>query len=228
MTRQVSITLASQVVYVSGYVNGEACIFTLSDTTADGTVWTAEAARARLDIYDISITAVDAAGNAATYNMTIYYGLNLAIDREQSDVEYAAEMRSKGVDGMTDKELERWLEGLKGTYNAADLNRVETAVEYVSEKLASVGIHLGLSVRKNWAMEDLPHQSDMQRYLGNVQKIRDSIMVTVDTPELTTSMNNLTYEEANDIEKVLMHVNILLENMMKAWFYSDEIYAGEV
>lgn len=228
MTRQVSVVLASQVVYVSGYVNGEACIFTLSDTSDDGTVWTAEAARARLDIYDISITAVDAAGNAATYNMTIYYGLNLVIDREQSDVEQAAEMRSKGVDGMTDKELEKWLEGLKGSYNAGDLNRVETAAEYVSDKLASVGIHLGLSVRKNWAREDLPSQSDMQRYLGNVQKIRDSIAVTEDTPELTSSMNNLTYEEANDIERVLMRVNILLENMMKAWYYSDEIYAGEV
>lgn len=228
MTRQVSVVLASRVVYVSGYVNGEACIFTLTDTTADGTVWTAEAARARLDIYDISITAVDAAGNTATYNMTIYYGLNLVIDRTQEDVEYASEMRSKGVDGMTDKELEKWLEGLKGSYNASDLNRVETAVEYVSDKLASVGIHLGLEVRKNWAVEDLPHQSDMQRYLGNVQAIRDSIAVTADTPELTTSMNYLTYEEANDIEKVLMHVNILLENMMKAWYYSSEIYAGEV
>lgn len=154
--------------------------------------------------------------------------MELITDRDESDLYRLKELSEKGLSEMTAAELGEWLEGLKGSYNAADLNRVETAVEYVSDKLASVGIHLGLEIRKNWAMEDLPSESDMQRYLGNVQAIRDSITMTADTPELTQSMNNLTYEEANDIEKVLMMVNILLENMMKAWYYSGEIYTGEV
>lgn len=154
--------------------------------------------------------------------------MELITDRDESDLYRLKELSEKGLYEMTAAELGEWLEGLKGSYNARDLNRVEMAVEYVSDKLASAGIHLGLSVRKSWAVEDMPSESDLQRYLGNVQKIRDSITVTEDTPELTTSMNNLTYEEANDIEKVLMMVNILLEDTMKAWYYSSEIYAGEV
>lgn len=41
------------------------------------------------------------------------------------------------------------------------------------------------------------------------------------------SANDLTWQEANDIEKILVDVDELLTRMA-AWFYSGELYAGEV
>lgn len=84
----------------------------------------------------------------------------------------------------------------KGAYNYSDLNRVERAVAEISEIDG-----LGLVTKTDWAMWDIPTESEMNRYLGNIKTIRDSIGSTIALPD---SMNNLTYETANNIEKILL------------------------
>jgi len=41
-------------------------------------------------------------------------------------------------------------------------------------------------------------------------------------------MDNLTYIQANNIEKILEDVNTLTTNMIAAWYYSGDLYCGEV
>lgn len=48
------------------------------------------------------------------------------------------------------------------------------------------------------------------------------------TPPTPDSANNLTWQEANNIEQILLDVDELLTRMAAAWFYSGELYAGEV
>lgn len=84
----------------------------------------------------------------------------------------------------------------KGAYNYSDLNRVERAVEEISEALG-----LGLTTKTNWTMWDVPRQSEMARYLNNVKAIATAIGSTIELPD---SMDKLTYETANDIEKTLL------------------------
>lgn len=84
----------------------------------------------------------------------------------------------------------------KGAYNYSDLNRVERAVEEISERLG-----LGLTTNTYWAMWDIPTESDMARYINNVRKIATAIGSTIVLPD---SMNKLTYETANNIEKILL------------------------
>lgn len=83
----------------------------------------------------------------------------------------------------------------KGAYNYSDLNRVERAVEEISDELG-----LGLITKTDWRMWDVPRASDMERYLYNVTAIRNFNGVILPLPE---SMERLTYSDANDIETVL-------------------------
>ena len=84
----------------------------------------------------------------------------------------------------------------KGAYNYSDLNRVERAVEEISEALG-----LNLITKTNWTMWDVPRMSDMVRYINNVKTIRDALGSSIAIPD---SMAELTYSGANNIEKVLM------------------------
>jgi hypothetical protein len=52
-------------------------------------------------------------------------------------------------------------------------------------------------------MWDIPTESDMNRYLDNIRRIRETIADTTNTPITPSSMNNLTFADANNIEIIL-------------------------
>ena len=86
----------------------------------------------------------------------------------------------------------------KGAYNYSDLNRVERAVAEISDRAG-----LGLTTKTDWKMWDIPTASQMNRYIGNINTIRNIIPEDVSVPVAPTSMSNLTYNEANNIELIL-------------------------
>lgn len=65
----------------------------------------------------------------------------LIYDRTQTDVTYAAELNRKLGRGeaLTAQELADWNAGLKGAYNAADMNRVDAAVRELGGMLTAAG-----------------------------------------------------------------------------------------
>lgn len=83
----------------------------------------------------------------------------------------------------------------KGAYNYSDLNRVERVVAEISDTIG-----LNLVTKTDWTMWDIPTASAMERYLSNVVAIRDHFSIEGDLP---SSMNNFTYNDANNIEKIL-------------------------
>ena len=136
MTQTISATLPASTVYVSGTVNDVAVTW----TNVGGEIWEAVADRAEDDIYVVALTIVSASGQSTSTSFTLYYGLlNLITDRTQADVDYAARLNAAGWDGMTEDERTAWTLGLKGTYNASDLNRVGNAVNYVAGRLENAG-----------------------------------------------------------------------------------------
>ena len=52
--------------------------------------------------------------------------------------------------------------------------------------------------------------------------------MTEDVPQVPPDMDRLNYEEANDIEKILLAVDDAITRISKSWYYSGDIYAGEV
>ena len=116
-----------------------------------------------------------------------------------------------------------------GFYNVSDLNRVEEAFSYLQNKMnGEYGFNLALTIKTDWTQSDNITASNIEAYRQNVAKIRNAITVTANTPQTPVSMNKLTAKQANDIEKILQAVEVLLDNISAAWFYSGEIYSREV
>lgn len=65
---------------------------------------------------------------------------NLIFDRTQSDVNRVQFLTQKMIAGTaTEAEKAEWLGGMKGAYNASDLNRVCAAVDYLTGVLTGLG-----------------------------------------------------------------------------------------
>ena len=66
--------------------------------------------------------------------------MNLIYDRTAEDVERALALAKKAEAGtLTDVEKTEWLAGMKGCYNATDMNRVEAAVKTLAAELRKYG-----------------------------------------------------------------------------------------
>lgn len=204
MSAQVlSVSLPSEIIYVSGTVNGTAYTWTLIEGA-----WTATVERAADDTYAVALTAVTAAGVSTNYALTLYYGLlNLITDRTAEDVANKT---------------------AKGFYNASDLNRVGAAVQYVAELFAAQGYAVAVSPKTDWLVSDIPTASELETYRQNIATLRALIAVMKSTPETPETMRFLDYIKANDIERILLDLDTLLTNAALAWYQSGEIYAGEV
>lgn len=104
----------------------------------------------------------------------------------------------------------------KGSYNYVDLNRVERAVAELAEEYG-----LNLTVKTDWAMWDIPNESDMDRFLKNIHAVRKCILLGAAAP---SSMKKLTYTAANNIELILAAADSVAENAYRC----GDIYCGEV
>ena len=154
--------------------------------------------------------------------------LNLITDRTQADVDAVRALAAKGWAAMTDAEKTAWTAGLKGAYNAEDLNRVGAAVLYIAGRLADAGYHTPVVPKQDWQMQDIPTPAQMRRYLAGIGTVRAALAVMPSTPEAPASMDKLTYTDANSIEQILLDVDVLITKLISAYHYSGEVYTGEV
>lgn len=152
----------------------------------------------------------------------------LITDRTQADVDALNALLAKPMSQWTAAEKAALLGGMKGAYNAADLNRVGAAVAYLAEKFHTLGYAVSVSVKQDWANSDSPTDGDMEVYRDNVAALRAVLAVFADTPATPEDLVRLTWREANDIEKILVDVDQLIQNLQRSWYYSGEVCAGEV
>lgn len=125
---------------------------------------------------------------------------NLIFDRTLLDVETALASQNS-------------TEVQKGAYNFNDLNRVETWVEYLSEKLKDYGFNQVLTIKKNWTMQDYPTKAQIDRIRGNIDALKE-FCYAIQTSEIIYN-NTLNYEQANILEKILFDINEYLTNITK-------------
>ena len=62
-----------------------------------------------------------------------------------------------------------------------------------------------------WTKEDIPTLEDTKKYLDAVQAIRNVFPSIPGLPEVPPDMEHFTYQEANDIEKILARVGWAVE-----------------
>ena len=154
--------------------------------------------------------------------------LNLITDRTAADVSRWKALHDKGWEAMTAEEQAEWLGGMKGSYNYTDMNRVESAVRELEARLARAGKVLSLNTNTSWTKTSWPTESDMNRYFGNVAKIRAAVVVNIDAPAVPTTKTLLDYKKANDLEKNLQAVDNWLNRVEASQMYLGDLYLGEV
>lgn len=204
MNETITIILRPDIVYVAGTVNGIAVQF----NKAYENVWTASVEYADDNVYDIHIVAYNEKGLSTEFNATLCYDTKLIFNRTQRDL---------------------LLKNDRSFYNATDLNRVESQTHYVETLLQLYSyFNSQLNCKQDWEISDFPTESEMRRYLNNIKELMDVYYLKTSTPQLPTDMDDLTIYEANDIEKILYDMQILIENMVSQFNYSGELFSGEV
>lgn len=163
----------------------------------------------------------------------------LIYDRTAADVERVytlAKLWVPGNDGKpifigTPSEKAEWDAGLKGAYNASDLNRVGAALQYLAQWFETHGYSVDVSVKTDWVggeLPDVPTMVQLQSYLAQVEKIRSVVPVFLNTPQVPDDLPAFTWQDANAVEKILADVEQLVQNMEQTWIYSGEVECGEV
>lgn len=148
--------------------------------------------------------------------------MNLVYDRTAQDAETARTQR-----GTT-------LTPLKGCYNIADLNRVESAVKTLAAALTSAGYPVEVtpvlkgskSEDREWQEGDIVRRAQWTTYLDNVQRLRDAYYTLAETGGLPAPEDKLGYVGANNIEKVLADIDLLIDCMKSSYRRCGTFRAG--
>ena len=147
-------------------------------------------------------------------------------DRTAKDVLEAQTILSKVQSGqeLTDAENEKLLNGLRGCYNISDINRVVSAIKHISNLL-----EIDIAELQSVENQDFFSNSDWQKYLNIIRILRQYVTLPSNTPQAPISLFvSNAHERANDIEKILVQLEQYIPLMINAYYYSGEIYAGEV
>lgn len=228
MTQTIELILNPEVISVEGVVNGERYSFALTGSTDNMHIWTADVPKSEDGIYRVTIEVICGVQRCADrYSTVLYYGLHLVTDRTQLDVDRVNALAAKGWEKMTSAERDEWSAGLKGAYNATDLNRVQSAARYIKDRFETHGYSVNLSEQRTWTQQDTPSMADLRMYLEDIAAIRNVFAMLQTTPAVPDSMARLTYTKANDIEQILHDVDMLLSNMIASFVYSGDFFGGE-
>ena len=154
--------------------------------------------------------------------------LSLITNRTANDVARWKELHDKGWAAMSPEERTEWTSGMKGAYKHTDMNRVESAVVELATRFAALGTVLTLTTKTDWTRTGWPTKSDMERYFGNVEALREATRVNLNAPSTPTTGTRFDYQKANDLEKILLAVERWLDSAEESSYYSGELYSGEV
>lgn len=145
----------------------------------------------------------------------------------------SAEVSISGGDVLADLIFDRTSFDLingtaKGNYNADDLNRVAAAVNYISEMFAQYGYSVPEAVAADWKTNDLPRKSKIDEHHAKTLAVIGLILYPGKPDKIPEALDKLTIEGANAIERALYELIIAGQNIPDSWYYSGELYGGEI
>ena len=166
---------------------------------------------------------------------------DLIFDRNQNDVNRVEELTHKiladGINSLTPAEVSEYMGGMKGSYNTTDLNRVAEAEKYIADRFHEYGyLTPGYAdITRRWNPLGIPKVSDLTPYLSNLTVLKTTIPVV--DGNVPPDFQKMTYEEANDIEKLLFDLDAMLTSMSKVfvrcnqanvscgsvWYFPEEV-----
>ena len=145
----------------------------------------------------------------------------LITDRTAADVSALKQLMSKSFASMTTAEQTAWLANSKGAYNTSDMNRVGTALNYLKQVLTDqCGKYFKWAAKTDWLYTDIPTLTQLQTYVAWIADIRTALTLPNGVPAVPT-MSKLTWQQANDIEQILVVCDQLIANLMTAFKYTN-------
>lgn len=159
----------------------------------------------------------------------------LVYDRTQADVDRVFTLRNRilsgGLNALSEEERAEYMAGMKGAYNATDLNRIGEAVKYIADRMIALPGELEayriskdvddspayhvpydpdtviVTAKRDWTYADTPTQTQMTSFLNDLSCLRMQLTLPIDAPVVPDSMDNLGYETANAIERLLRMIH---------------------
>lgn len=131
---------------------------------------------------------------------------------------------------ITDRTLsDVQMNNAKGNYNVSDFERIKEWQIYLKDLLDEYGYHSEpLVIHETWTTTDLPRQQDIDDIKDNLQKLKDVYYVLQSTPNIPSKERNfVTYSDANDIEKIMSDMEIVINRMLAQIKYAKNFYAGQ-
>lgn len=116
----------------------------------------------------------------------------------------------------------------KGRYNCTDLNRVGAAINSVTARLYADGYGEPVTLRTDYTATDDVRVGDLAPIIDAVKMIRECIGGFDDTPNAPESIRFFDYKMANDVEKILYDVDLLVDKLENALYFAGDVYSGEV
>lgn len=103
-----------------------------------------------------------------------------------------------------------------------DLNRIEGAVKYLSDLLNVYGYKNITTNKTEWKINEIRKQEDCDRIKFNYEVLKNAYAYKFNVPAFNWS----TIQEANNIEKILADIEILINKMEAVFRYSNTFNAG--
>lgn len=154
--------------------------------------------------------------------------MNLIYDRTEADVMETVRIERKLHKGeaLSAAETAAWNAGMKGGYNTSDMNRVESAVKTLAAELNSAGYPVEITETADWLPGDTVTREQWEIYLENVRRLRAVYYTLAETGALPKPEDKLGYVGANNIEKVLADIDLLLDGMKSIYRRAGTFTAG--
>lgn len=150
----------------------------------------------------------------------------MIINRTQSDVDKALEIRDskvKGFQTLTDDEVTTLERGMM-TVNT--LNRIEGKQTELKKLLKAMGYsNANVTCKTDWDSTDVFTGADFQRIIDNENALRNAFYTYSDTP--STPNVSFHYEDINSLEKILVDLESMIDDVKSHYRECGNYYCGE-
>lgn len=112
----------------------------------------------------------------------------------------------------------------KGQYTHIDLNRIEAWCVYLAEILNSYSYPVKIETKTNWLESDYHWSKDLERIRQNINTLKQAYFSFTQVPE---NLEYMTWQKANDIEKILYEIDKILKHMKNNFVYCGVAGCGQ-
>lgn len=117
-------------------------------------------------------------------------------------------------------------DNLKYAWDNRALNRTEEAMEYVNDIFKELGYFRNMEFKTDWFADEItPEQSE--RYIANLKTLRGYLTMPSTTPNVPNTINGMSIERANEIEKIIHDIDIVLEALQNNYIYCGVANLGQ-